>query len=249
MSYRDGISDADIEAQRSEIKAEVETQPLVGDEEPPGSLSAAYADNAVFLPKIAELSVKYRAIRRSRGDGSCFYRCFLVSLGEAFVSAHVAPARAPGSPQLASVSPLQSTYESVLSHVEGSLDLLLALGYPDSTVPDFQEAMLDYLRGLSAPGATLESAVLAPFRENMSGFYIITYLRMLVRWWYWQCWRRYLTRARYGAGISRTSLSRGGIPPLHSRSRSSLRDRQDVLRCRGGGGRHRRRPGPDHRAH
>ncbi len=145
-SYRDDITDDAIVAQVGSIRAEVETQPLVGEEEPPGNLVAAYADNPAFLPNIAELEMKYRAIRRSRGDGSCFYRCFLVSLGEAFVSAHVAP---PGSAPAGGIaSPLQATYEKLLLHIEGSLDSLLALGYPDSTVPDFHDAMLDFLRGI-----------------------------------------------------------------------------------------------------
>ena len=53
-SFRDGISDGDIEAQAQALRAEVEaSQPLVGDEELPSSLAPSYADNLTFLPKIA----------------------------------------------------------------------------------------------------------------------------------------------------------------------------------------------------
>lgn len=63
-SFRDGISDADIEAQAQALRAEVESsQPLVGDEELPASLAPAYADNPTFLPKIAVRS----SVRRANG--------------------------------------------------------------------------------------------------------------------------------------------------------------------------------------
>lgn len=84
-----------------------------------------------FRLSLQELSRKYRGIRRSRGDGSCFYRCFMVGLGEALVDARVVvPGSAPAD-AAAGRSPLQGVYESLLSHVEGSVELLIALGYPE----------------------------------------------------------------------------------------------------------------------
>jgi ubiquitin thioesterase protein OTUB1 len=178
---RDGVSDADIMAQSEAIRREVEAeQPLVGEEESPQVLLAQYADNPAFLPKLAHFGGLYRAIRRSRGDGSCFYRAFLVCVGEHFVGRVTAPNAAGGSVAAnPGTSELQKTYERLLAYVGGSCELLLALGYPDVTLPDFHEALLGYLEGLAAPGATAEGAVYAVFRDYMRGSYIITYLRCL----------------------------------------------------------------------
>lgn len=170
--FREGISDADIERQADSIRAEVKAaQPVVGELESPDVLLEEYADNAAFQPKIGDLAVKYRAIRRSRGDGQCFYRSFLVALGEQFVQAGV---------QIAgSSSPLQAAYDAWRAYVASSLPALLALGYPDVTVPGFHDAFTEFVDGLGAPGATVESAVLVPLRGDDAGFWVLYYLRLL----------------------------------------------------------------------
>lgn len=192
------VSDTDIMAQAEAIRREVaDTQALVEDKEVPEVLLAQYADNPRFTAKLHDFASKYAGIRRTRGDGNCFYRCFLISIGEYFVTAKVAaPGGAAsgdasaagegvggGAGAAAAASPAsstaQATYERLLKYVEASCEKLLALGYPDVTLPDFHEAMLEYLQGLAAPGATAESAVYDVFRDYMRGSYIITYLRCL----------------------------------------------------------------------
>jgi ubiquitin thioesterase protein OTUB1 len=175
-SYRDGISDTDIMKQQDEIKAEVGAQALVGELESPESLISEYEDNPAFLPKLRDLAARFSGIRRNRGDGNCFYRSFLISLGERFVDAHVVAADKRGD---APASPLQTKYEQLLEYVRDSKDKLLAFGYPDITLSDFHEALLEYLGGLAAAGATKQTHVYAPFRDQMTGFYIITMLRCL----------------------------------------------------------------------
>ena len=59
-----------------------------------------------------------------------------------------------------------------------SLPALLAIGYPDVTMPDFYDAFTAYLESLAAPGAS-EATVHAAFSDSMSNLYIITYLRCL----------------------------------------------------------------------
>ncbi|RYG51465.1 hypothetical protein EON66_10725 [archaeon] len=123
-----------------------------------------------------DFCTKYRGIRATRGDGNCFYRSFLISLGEAFVAAGVKPAGTAD----ASAGPMQAKYEQLLQYVDGSAEKLLALGYPDITIPDFHSEMLAFLTSLSAPGATPDT-VAATFRDPSLGLYIITYLRCLCR--------------------------------------------------------------------
>jgi len=188
-SWRAGVTDADIERQRDAIVGEVAaTQPLLGDEEDPAVLYAAYADNPSFLPKLRDFAARYAAIRRSRGDGSCFYRCALFGIGAHYVTAGVVAPPTKGAPPPAAAatapppaSPVQLQYEALLASVPSRVDTLInAFGYPDVTVPDFADAFVDWLRELGAPGATVETAVVAPLRDGMRGLYLITFVRCLV---------------------------------------------------------------------
>jgi ubiquitin thioesterase protein OTUB1 len=60
--------------QEKAIEDEVNKQKAAGSLENPSVLLEEYKDNAAFLPKIQQLCQKYTGIRRSRGDGNCFYR-------------------------------------------------------------------------------------------------------------------------------------------------------------------------------
>lgn len=178
-NWRDGATDDLIAAQRAEIDAAIaDAQPLLGDEEDPAVLVDAYADNAALLPKVRSFAAAHVAVRRARGDGSCFYRCFLFGLGRYFVGAGV---RARGADAALAAAPgsAQAAYDGLVAHVAGSLAALLALGYPDVTMPDFHDAFTDFVVGLGAPGATVDSAVVAPLRDRYVALYLITYLRCL----------------------------------------------------------------------
>lgn len=182
--FRQDVTDADIARQQDEIKRAIEeSQPLVGDVESPDVLLDEYKDNAALLPKIADFASKYSGIRRSRGDGNCFYRSFLVCVGEHFVKAGVTPVPADAAAAAAmaadaSQTATQRKYASLVVYIRESLEKLIALGYPDITTPDFQEAMLAYMESLAGPGATVEG-VLEQFKDKMGSFYVITYLRCL----------------------------------------------------------------------
>jgi len=79
QQQQDAPTDADIIAYENAIlMEEVRDRPLVGEREPLSALEEEYAAGAgVFLTKIAALKSSYGAIRRTRGDGNCFYRAFL----------------------------------------------------------------------------------------------------------------------------------------------------------------------------
>lgn len=176
-AYRSGISDADIMAHSDAIRREVEeSQPLVGEVVDASTLIPDYEDNPAFLPKIQALSSLLSGIRKNRGDGNCFYRSFLISLGERFLAAKVQP---PGT-LTGEPSVLQSKYEELIKYVSASADKLIALGYPDFTIPDFHETMLAFLNSLSEAGAS-QASLLAQFTDKMNGLYIITYMRCLCR--------------------------------------------------------------------
>lgn len=80
----DRPSDADIIAWENTIReAGPGKQALVGSPEPLSSLAAEYAAGSpVFLSKIQSLERVYGLIRRTRGDGNCFFRSFVFAFIE-----------------------------------------------------------------------------------------------------------------------------------------------------------------------
>lgn len=68
--------------------------PLVGDREPLQALADEYQDGSqVFLTRILALSKQYLAVRRTRGDGNCFFRSFLFAHLESMAGGRNAAAR------------------------------------------------------------------------------------------------------------------------------------------------------------
>lgn len=76
---RDGHTDADIIEWENRIREEeVRNVPLVGDLESLDSLREEYCHGSrIFLAKIDFLKNTYGSIRRTRGDGNCFFRSFI----------------------------------------------------------------------------------------------------------------------------------------------------------------------------
>lgn len=74
--------------------AEYESIPLVGDRQPLHALAAEYqAGSQVFVTKIRALEQQYIAVRRTRGDGNCFFRSFLFAYLEPMAAGRSAATR------------------------------------------------------------------------------------------------------------------------------------------------------------
>ncbi len=68
--------------------------PLVGDRQPLDALAAEYeAGSQVFVTKIHTLEQQYIAVRRTRGDGNCFFRSFLFAYLEPMAAGRNAATR------------------------------------------------------------------------------------------------------------------------------------------------------------
>ena len=176
-AWRQGLSDADITDGLNAIQSSIAAaQPLIGAEEPVSVLIGEYEDNLAFLPKIVDLTEKFRFLRRCRGDGNCFYRAVIVSLGIALVRSGVRPAGTGGASPL----PAQIFYEALLTRVHGAKEALSLLGYQDFTTEDFFTALHAFLVNLSGGfgdvEARVETQVLAPMRlenQNIVSTYIL----------------------------------------------------------------------------
>ena len=67
---------------------EAERRPFVGDLEPLDALKAEYENgSSVFVQKISSLATTYGNIRRTRGDGNCFFRRW--ARGDVVISAQI----------------------------------------------------------------------------------------------------------------------------------------------------------------
>ncbi|XP_020202645.1 ubiquitin thioesterase otubain-like [Cajanus cajan] len=124
------FGDDDIMQQQYEIQAEEGKKvPFVGDKEPLSSLAAEYKSGSpILLEKIRVLDEQYDAIRRTRGDGNCFFRCFMFSYLE-----HIMECQD------------QAEIDRIKANVEKSRKALQTLGYADLTFEDFFSLFLEQL--------------------------------------------------------------------------------------------------------
>ncbi len=142
------------EKQQAEIDAEVAAQPAAGAREPLTVLLAEYRDNPSFHGKIAQLVAKphYTGVRRSRGDGNCFYRSVAFQWLDA--------ARVGGQAEAA---------RQVAHHDEILDGLCNALGYERMMLEAFHEAFCDALR--AAPDTSVASLE-AQFADDASMYFV-----------------------------------------------------------------------------
>lgn len=122
--------DDDIMQQQTAIRAEeAEKIPFIGDKEPLATLANEYRSGSpILLEKIKFLGEKYAAIRRTRGDGNCFFRSFMFSYLEHILD-----------------SQDQAEVDRIKNNVENCRKTLQSLGYADFTFEDFFSLFLEQL--------------------------------------------------------------------------------------------------------
>ncbi|PKI71587.1 OVARIAN TUMOR DOMAIN-containing deubiquitinating enzyme 1 [Punica granatum] len=126
-------ADEDTMKQPNEIPAsESEKIPFVGDKEPLSALAAEYQSGSpILLEKIKLLGEKFAAIRRTRGDGNCFFRSFMFSYLE-----HILETQD------------KAEVDRITANVEECRRTLQGLGYIDFTFEDFFALFLEQLESV-----------------------------------------------------------------------------------------------------
>ncbi|PPR84767.1 hypothetical protein GOBAR_AA35945 [Gossypium barbadense] len=124
------FADDDIMQQQSAIHAEEAKKiPFVGDKEPLSMLAAEYESGSpILLEKIKVLDQQYAAIRRTRGDGNCFFRSFMFSYLEHILE-----------------SQDRAEVDRIKGNVEECRKTLQSLGHADFTFEDFFSLFLEQL--------------------------------------------------------------------------------------------------------
>ncbi|GAB2280772.1 ubiquitin-specific protease otu1 [Dionaea muscipula] len=129
----ENFRDNEIMRQQSAIQAEeADKIPFVADKEPLDALAAEYQSGSpILLEKIKVLGEQYSAIRRTRGDGNCFFRSFMFSYLE-----HIMETQD------------KDEVDRVTVNVEECRKMLQKLGYADFTFEDFFALFLEQLESV-----------------------------------------------------------------------------------------------------
>lgn len=162
----ENFGDDDIMHQQTAIRAEeAEKTPFVGDKEPLSSLAAEYqSGSGILLEKIKVLGEKYAAIRRTRGDGNCFFRSFMFSFLEHILE-----------------SQDREEVDHVKSNVENCRKTLQSLGYADFTFEDFFALFLEQLESvLQGTGTSIsQDELLVRSRDQSISDYVVMFFRFV----------------------------------------------------------------------
>lgn len=156
-------SDADIIAWENQIREdEVRNVPLVGDREPLAALEAEYINGShVFVSKIRTLQQGYSSIRRTRGDGNCFFRSFIFAYLE-----HIL------------LSGDLAERDAAVGRLAGLQKGLQEAGFDELVVESPMDMLLSMLRSIGSPTDPLTLDVL---ESNMRAEDVSNYVVFLLR--------------------------------------------------------------------
>ncbi|XP_057949027.1 OVARIAN TUMOR DOMAIN-containing deubiquitinating enzyme 1 [Malania oleifera] len=158
--------DDEIMQQQSAIRAEeAEKSPFVGDKEPLSTLAAEYQSGSpILIEKIKMLAENYAAIRRTRGDGNCFFRSFMFAYLEYILK-----------------SQDQAEVRRISANVEGCRKTLQSLGYAEFTFEDFFALFLEQLESVLEGSATSIShdELLQRSRDQSISDYVVMFFRFV----------------------------------------------------------------------
>ncbi len=144
-----------IIAQMEGIADEAKSQPLVAEPSPTEELASSYEDD-IFLAKIKTLSRSYTQMRKTRGDGNCFYRAFAYGL-------------------LSATEPDEAAALTARCKQVG-VETAEAQGYSRFTAEDFFEMWAELLEHVTAGN---KASALSQFAsDNMTSDYVVTFLRL-----------------------------------------------------------------------
>ncbi|KAN0141969.1 Peptidase C65 Otubain domain containing protein [Lactarius tabidus] len=144
--------------------------PLMAELVPLAILRAEYEGSDSFIKQIDFLSTKgYEGIRRSRGDGDCFYR----SLAFTYIE------------RIFDKNDKEMAVVTSISTLEESLKSLRKVGFDESVIEEAYEVPRDLIRGIIEPdtvsnsGQTLTPAqLLEVFQDDTLSNYMVMFMRM-----------------------------------------------------------------------
>ncbi|XP_013401338.1 ubiquitin thioesterase OTUB1 [Lingula anatina] len=122
-------------------------------------LEQEYAEDPVYIKKVRSLKSKYLCLRKTRGDGNCFYRAFGFAYFEKLLED-------------------QEEFNRFRDVASKSKDVLVSLGFPQFTIEDFHDTFMEVVDkvGSQCPLEELHKI----FNDQGYSDYLVVYLRLLV---------------------------------------------------------------------
>lgn len=139
------------------------TNPLVSESQAIQSLNSEYLDDAVYIAKVKDLASKYRAIRRTRPDGNCFFRAFAYAYLEYLVRN-------------------KEEFSKFYEYAAKSRERLTEAGFPRFTIEDFYETFMEVINKVKPEGDDTSGALAELhklFNEQGYSDYVVVYLRLI----------------------------------------------------------------------
>ncbi|XP_073135096.1 OVARIAN TUMOR DOMAIN-containing deubiquitinating enzyme 1 [Henckelia pumila] len=158
--------DDDITLLHSTFQAEEAVKvPFIGDKEPISSLAVEYQlGSPILLEKIKVLSAQYAAIRRTRGDGNCFFRSFMFAYLDYILE-----------------SQNRAEVDRITANVEQCRKTLLSLGHAEFTFEDFFALFLEQLESV-VPGSEApisHDELVQRSRDQSTSDYVVMFFRFI----------------------------------------------------------------------
>jgi ubiquitin thioesterase protein OTUB1 len=151
--------DQQTQQQQNEIEKEIaDHQPLISAKFDTNELKKEYLlEDKIYQDKVSELIKKYKYIRRTRGDGNCFYRAFGFGYFEENLNN-------------------KKELERFRQLTNDLKDKLVQLGYLDFTVEDVSEVVVEIIDNVYKNGneTNLMEILCSPSHSD----YFVAYLRL-----------------------------------------------------------------------
>jgi len=153
--------DAAMVKMENEIHEEIATEsPLLGNLQSLSELSKEYSsDDNSYQDKIKALSKTYKYVRKTRGDGNCFFRAF-------------------GFGYLEYLMKNNEAFEKFKEKSAKTFTKLMELGYPTFTVEDFYDNFMQTVESVNDNELEVEDLVKTFCDDGISNYFIV-YLRLI----------------------------------------------------------------------
>jgi len=141
----------------------------VGALEPIDTLVKEYGQYPRFLRKIHDAKTKYTALRRVRGDGSCFYRAYIFGVMEYILTQRANNPRA------------SALLERFTALINESFAKLVAVGFNETAIETFWDVFLSELQAAkTAPNVVIKSDDLVlTFADSFKSDSFVTHARFM----------------------------------------------------------------------
>jgi len=154
------VFDEAISTMHNKIAEDVQKSPLLGDRQSVSELSSEYgADNSSYQDKIKKLSETYSSLRKTRGDGNCFFRSF-------------------GFGYLEHLMNNKEDFKKFKEKASKTFQKLVDLKYPSFTVEDFFDNFMETVESVASDDFKTEDLI-KTFRDDATANYFIVYLRLI----------------------------------------------------------------------